>query len=183
MTRSPLPFALALILSAPLAPPALAHEFNLLLLAPATASPAEVDNMRTAFLIASHERDSHPDETSEGHLGGMDVQLTLARMGEAPVATDPDFVAAPLAGAGDAQVAALAAPGDAVIVDGATVARIAPGERPDLAPFADRFLAQTGHAPDGAALGAYRAARIVDLAVRPLGAVDDRNGLRRALNP
>jgi hypothetical protein len=69
---------LALILS-PTAAPALAHEFELLLVAPPEATEAVLGQMRAAFLIASHERDSHPDETSEGHLGGMDVQLTLSR--------------------------------------------------------------------------------------------------------
>lgn len=67
--------SLALILSLTAAP-AMAHEFELLLLAPPDAPEAVLEQMRAAFLIASHERDNHPDETSEGHLGGMDVQLT-----------------------------------------------------------------------------------------------------------
>ncbi len=174
---------LALILSLT-ATPALAHEFELLLLAPPDATDAALNQMRAAFLIASHERDSHPDETSEGHLGGMDVQLTLARLGEAKSADDLAFVVAPLAASGDAAVAALAAPGGAVVVDSAHLAALPPGlERGDatLSPFAERFRAETGQDPMPEALAAYLGARLVDLAVRPLDSVDDRDALRRAL--
>lgn len=183
MTRPAVAFPMAFILSAALATPGLAHEFDLLLLAPAAASQTELEDMRAAFLIASAERDSHANETSEGHLGGIDVQLTLARIGEAAADVGPDVVAAPFAAADDAQVAAIAAPGDAVIVDAGILARIRPEERGDLAPFAARFQAQTGRAADAAALGAYHAARVVDLAVRQLDSVADRDGLRRALSP
>lgn len=183
MHHRTLSYPLALALSAAIASPALAHEFNLLLLAPAAASGTEMDDMRTAFLIASAERDSHANETSEGHLGGLDVQLTLMRIGEAAADEVPDVVVAPFAAAGDAQVAALAAPGDAVIVDAEVLARTVPEERDDLAPFAERFLAETGRTADAAALGVYRAARVVDLAVRSVDSVDDRDSLRRALSP
>lgn len=183
MSRFSLSVLLTFTLTGPIAAPAFAHEFDLLLLAPAEASPSDLDNMRAAFLIASHERDNHPDETSEGHLGGMDVQLTLARIDEVDAGAAPDFVLAPFAALDDPQVIAVAAASDAVIVDQAVSARVAPEEPTDLAPFADRFLAETGRAADSAALAVYRAARVVDLVVRPLGSVDDRLSLRRALDP
>ena len=122
MPRQKLHLPLALILSSSFAGSAFAHEFNLLLLAPTGASQAAIDEMRVAFLIASHERDSHADETSEGHLGGMDVQLTLATPDTATADAALAFVAAPFAEAGDSQVAALAAPGNAVIVDSPALA-------------------------------------------------------------
>ena len=186
MTRQILLPALATVATLALSLPAWSHEFSLLLLAPTGASQAEIDEMRAAFLIAAHERDSHPDETSEGHLGGMDVQLTLATADSALADTTLAFVAAPFATADDARVAALAAPGDAVIVDADTLAVLpanAPEGNADAGPFANRFLAETGRAPGPAALGAYRAARVVDLAVRSLGSVDDRAELRRMLAP
>ncbi|MES2915828.1 MAG: hypothetical protein V4753_11980 [Pseudomonadota bacterium] len=178
-----LSYPLALALSAGLASPGLAHEFSLLLLAPAAASQTEMDDMQAAFLIASAERDSHANETSEGHLGGLDVQMTLARIGEVAAGEAADVVVAPFAPADDAQVAALAAPGDAVIVDAGVLAGITPEERSDLAPFAERFQAATGRAADPAALGVYQAARVVDLAVRSVDSVADRAGLRQALRP
>ncbi|MES2144456.1 MAG: hypothetical protein V4516_08845 [Pseudomonadota bacterium] len=161
----------------------MAHEFDLLLLAPAAAPQSDLDDMRAAFLIASAERDSHANETSEGHLGGLDVQLILARMDDLPADATPDFVVAPFAEVGDAQVAALAAPGDSVVVDVRVLAAPAPAEREDLPPFAERFLAETGRVAGPAALGTYRAARAVDLAVRAVDSVDDRGALRRALAP
>lgn len=174
---------LALILSLTAAP-AFAHEFELLLLAPQRTTDDALAQMEAAFLIASHERDSHPDETSEGHLGGMDVQLTLVRLGEAGPAADLAFVVAPLTLPGDAAVTALASPGDAVVVDSGHLAAMPEGldqGAVDLPPFADRFRAETGQDPGPEAVAAYLAARLVDLAVRPLDSVDDRDALRRAL--
>ncbi|MCY1126076.1 hypothetical protein OU426_04350 [Frigidibacter sp. RF13] len=183
MPRRSLSFVFTLILQTVWAAHASAHEFNLLLLAPEAATQAELDSMRAAFLIASHERDDHPDETSEGHLGGLDVQLTLARVDEAASADATDFVVAPFAAPGDPRVLVRAAVSDAVIVDATAIAQVEPEERRDLAPFADRFQTETGRTPDDVALGAYRAARVVDLIVRRFGSVDDRDALRRALGP
>lgn len=176
-----LPIVLILSLAAT---PALAHEFELLLLAPPDATEATLTQMRAAFLIVSHERDSHPDETSEGHLGGMDVQLTLARVGEVAAADNLAFVVAPFAPPGDAAAAALARPSGAVVVDSGHLAALPAGmENGDasLSPFADRFRAETGQDPGPEAFAAYLGARVVDLAVRPLDSVDDREALRRAL--
>ena len=174
--------SLVVILSL-IAAPAMAHEFELLLLAPPDATDATLQQMTTAFLIASHERDSHPDETSEGHLGGMDVQLTLARLGEATGASDLAFVVAPFAAPSDPAVARLAAPGDAVVVDSGHLAAAPEGmEQANALPaFADRFRAETGHDPGREALATYLGARLVDLAVRPVDSVDDRPALRAAL--
>ena len=167
-----------------------AHEFELLLLAPDNAATAEIDDMRAAFLIASHERDDHPNETSEGHLGGLDVQLTLLpldRAGSADAA--PVVVAAPFALATEPRVAALAAGGGAAILDRAMLAALpvavllAGNAAAGLGPFADRYRAETGRAPSNAAEAAYLSARVVDMAIRPLGSVDDRAALRRSMAP
>lgn len=166
--------------------PAYAHEFEVLLLAPADATVADLDDMQAAFLIAAQERDSHPNETSEGHLGGMDVQLTLSVLDKAVADASLAFVAAPFSGADDAQVSALAAPGNAVIVTARTLA-VLPKDvldgRDNVAAFADRFIAETGRTAGASAVGAYLAARAVDLAVRPFDSVDDRDKLRSALTP
>lgn len=186
MPRLTLRHALVLSLCMGFPLPASAHEFELLLLAPTGASQADIDDMRTAFLIASAERDSHPNETSEGHLGGMDVQLTLAVTDAAVADAALAFVAAPFAVANDARVAALAAPGNAVIVDAPILARL-PADLLDasdgLAAFADRFRAEAARAPGPAAVAAYRSAKAVDLAIRPLGSVEDRDLLRKNLTP
>ena len=186
MSRKKLPLPGIVVLCLSFAGPAFSHEFDLLLLAPTGTSQAEIEDMRVAFLIASHERDTHPDETSEGHLGGLDVQLTLATPDTTSANAALAFVVAPLSLPGDARIAALAAPGDAVIVDALALSPLSASlqvENADITVFADQFRAETGRAPGEAALGAYRAARVVDLAVRTLGSVDDRDALRRTLAP
>lgn len=184
MPKPAVPAAFALALAMTAAIPAFAHEFNLLLLAPAGATEAEMQDMRSAFLIASRERDGHADETSEGHLGGIDVQMELARLDQAGGDPATAFVLAPFAPADDPAVAALAAPGNAVVV-GTDTLDIVPesvlGAAGGTAAFADRFMAETGRSPGPGAIATYRAARAVDLAVRPLGSVDDRGALRRGL--
>lgn len=169
---------------------AAAHEFDLLLLAPDDATGADLEAMRAAFLIAARERDGHPAETSEGHLGGMDVQLTLASpsAGAGVAGRAYDIVASPFAPADDPRVATLAAPGDSAILDKGSIAALTAGDRPGgdgagPAPFADRFRAETGGDPGPAAEAAYLAARAIDRALRPLGAVDDRAALRRSFSP
>ena len=55
-----------------------AHSFNVALLASVSgpmAGPGK--NARDGFMLATTERDSHPDQESDGHLGGLDVYVTL----------------------------------------------------------------------------------------------------------
>lgn len=55
-----------------------AHSFNLALLATVSgpmAGPGK--NARDGFMLATTERGSHPDQESDGHLGGLDVYVTL----------------------------------------------------------------------------------------------------------
>ena len=53
-----------------------AHSFNVgLVVAMSEQSDANIRQARDGFLLATRERDSHPDEESDGHLGGLDVYL------------------------------------------------------------------------------------------------------------
>jgi len=53
-----------------------AHSFSVLLASPFSGQHAQKGiSMKQGFLIASAERDAHPDETADGHLGGLDVYL------------------------------------------------------------------------------------------------------------
>ena len=61
------------------APPAWAHSFNVALIIPASPEGREI---RDGFMLATTERDSHPDEESDGHLGGLDVYVTVIEAGE-----------------------------------------------------------------------------------------------------
>jgi len=56
---------------------ALAHRFNIVLVIPRSdAAPAQGRQIREGFMLATKERDSHPDQESDGHLGGLDVYVT-----------------------------------------------------------------------------------------------------------
>ncbi len=162
---------LALILSGA---PALAHEFTIALVVSETTR-AEA---RDAFLLASAERDGHPDETSEGHLGGLDSQLEL--VGAAAEAPRADILV--MAGGASAPQA-LPATVWLVRPDRASPAARAEflGQGPDG--FEARFQAAYGRAPSPEARRIYIAARLVDIGVRALAGVGDPAALEAAIAP
>ncbi|HSG95807.1 MAG TPA: hypothetical protein VLA28_09815, partial [Afifellaceae bacterium] len=66
---------------------AYAHSFNVALLVGSSGPAAgEDEQVRDGFLLATRERDSHPDEESDGHLGGLDVYLLMVEDRGDPVA-------------------------------------------------------------------------------------------------
>ena len=50
-----------------------AHSFNLLFIAPLAKMPGQ--SMLNGFLLATREQDSHENEDSDGHLGGLDSHV------------------------------------------------------------------------------------------------------------
>jgi hypothetical protein len=177
--------ALVLGLAPAIALPAAAHEFSAVLIVPPGAAAQTLrDAMQTAFLIATRERDGHPNETSEGHLGGLDVQLTVvaADQPDAVTAADPQFIAAPLMSKAEVAGLSAAAPGAVTlwqsdIEQPASDAMLAGDAGRGIAAFKDQFVRETGNLPDDAATSAYLMARWIDRLVRPLGAADDRAAL------
>ena len=196
--------ALALAAAIALAPgDAAAHSFRVALVAPFDGPKAsEGAALAAGFLIATRERDGHPDETSDGHLGGLDVHLVRVNAGQ----SDADVLAA--AGAlldGDdgepvaflavaagpkltAALEALSARTRAVFIDLSAGPLPDPGPpeapgdgTPAAAPFAEAFRATHGGAPDAAARTGYRAARLIDRAVRAQAGVEDRAALLAAV--
>jgi hypothetical protein len=161
---------------------ALAHSFNVVMVVPADWSQEVRTDMINGFLVASAERDSHANEESDGHLGGLDVYITLAGDDQTSriAKADPDIIV--LVADTNAQ------PGDAVTFrplptrgpKGATY--LMRGEDHGFAPFTERFTASTGAYPREEANVAYVAARQIDDAVRRLDGVDDRAALADRLN-
>ncbi len=162
-----------------------AHSFNVaLVIALAEPSAAAGREVRDGFLLATRERDSHPDEHSDGHLGGLDVYLypvdlaveSLAGL-EALLARVPiDIVAV----VGPDEAAAAIGP----LIDGSGTVLMAPGRlrAPASAAFATAFEAAFGYPPGNQAAHGYNAARRIDAAVRPQDGVADRAALRRAFD-
>ena len=58
--------------------PALAHRFDVaLVMPPSDDASAQGRQILEGFMLATAERDSHPGQDSDGHLGGLDVYVTV----------------------------------------------------------------------------------------------------------
>ena len=65
--------------------PVLAHRFNVVLILPGSTTESEqARHIRGGFMLATTERDSHPDQQSDGHLGGLDVYVNVIRWDRGP---------------------------------------------------------------------------------------------------
>ena len=163
-----------------------AHSFNVTLIVPLGDQAAAMQ----AFLLASGERDGHAEEESDGHLGGLDVYVSVvendgdfASLANQVMTTAPDIVVT---------LGALAQNGDFserfsdpglwllplhAVLPKAEQAFLQSGP----VPFADRFLEQSGSPADKTAMLTYVAARLIDLAVRPQDGVGDLTAMQLAI--
>ncbi len=168
------------------ASPAAAHSFRLGLAAPFSGPDSAVGQQALDGLrLATRERDGHPEETSDGHLGGLDSYLVpldsvaadtgeLRRQAEA-MRLDIVTAAAPVQGLeaalGDAPVA-FCPPRTGPVPAGRLAGTAA-------AEFAAAFLEAFGYDPTPAAAHGYNAGLAVDAAVRALGDASDKPALAR----
>jgi len=156
---------------------ALAHSFDTVFVVPVSGPQAEAGTQaRDGFMFAAGERDGHPNETADGHLGGLDVFLLIVDSTEG----DGDVVAKvrELTQRGADDVPRIVAPAGLLAavrrqVDGvymmaidlfgpAQVDILTMNGRPFSAAFQDAF----GYAPTKAVFAGYAAARQIDTAVR-----------------
>jgi len=161
------------VLAIGLAAPAVAHEFEAAVVAP-FANESEIGNeILQGLVFSASERDAHSGMTSDGHLGGVDVNFKLVDSAEGFEAARENLEAfdAPivfLAGAADWQAAlAEALPDAAIFVLGRQPAE----GNPAVADTTRRFLTDTGVAMSASARVGYNAGRRIDLAVSPLDGV------------
>ncbi|OYX21835.1 MAG: hypothetical protein B7Z04_01770 [Rhodobacterales bacterium 32-66-9] len=164
-----------------------AHAFTAALLVVGEDREARLADAVRGFLLAADERDGHAGETSDGHLGGVDVNVlplpqeaagSVTGLSGAPDPT-PDIVVV----LGDAR-----SPDALAAVDPAASVIMVPGDLPDgwdgqgaTEGFVGRYLRAYGTAPGEAAALGYHAARRIDAAVRPLDGVAPRADLEAAL--
>jgi hypothetical protein len=152
--------------------PALAHRFNVALVIP----PSDMGRQfLQGFMLAATERDGHPDQESDGHLGGLDVYVTVS---DGKKAIAADIVAAfgpepPLTLIGK-------------LLDGTKAVLLPPGRSPFSSPglpgvaaFISAYEMKYGTKPTSQAAQGYNAARRIDAAVRAQGGLDDAASLRR----
>ena len=165
--------------------PAFAHRFNVALVIPQSggASP-QGQQILNGFMLATAERDSHPGQESDGHLGGLDVYVT-AIDGNGDIMADIGRMNAP------GEIAIVAAFGSKTtlslvrsLLDGKRVALLLPGQSPfsdsnlvAVAAFISAYGKEYGFRPSSDAAQGYNAARRIDRAVRAQGGVDDTASL------
>ena len=173
---------------------AAAHSFRVGLVAPfggpgADGAASEGAAIAAGFLIATRERDDHPNETSDGHLGGLDVYLERidANRDEAAVLAAASALLDGRDGEPSAFLAVAAGPELTAVLKrlsarhGAVFLDLSAGRLPDpgppeapgdgspaAPPLAEAFRATHGTAPDAAATTGYRSARLI---VRAAGAL------------
>lgn len=161
--------------------PAFAHRFEVSLVIPPSSAGREI---RDGFMLATTERDSHPEEESDGHLGGLDVYVTV-------IAVEGEKVVSNLG------------PADIIVAFGSseTLSRIGgkledlgavllkPGvspfdqsAEPGVVAFVTAYEKTYGVPPTARAADGYNAARRIDQAVRPLDGTEDRAALRKSFS-
>ena len=158
--------------------PALAHRFNVaLVIGPSVAGSDEGRQIRQGFMLATKERDGHPDQESDGHLGGLDVYVSVtADIGHIAARGGVDVVAAFGSATTLSRIGRL--------LDGKKIALLPPGQtpfskpgRPAVAAFISAYEREYGTRPSSLAAEGYNAARRIDVAVRAQGGVDDTAAL------
>ena len=191
MTRIPLRLRLThsltmlgMLLMLGITPPALAHSFSTAMLLPADLAddPLQEDLMQ-AFLLASEERDGHSNETSNGHLGGLDVYISFVTTLTASDLSSADIIALPLAGVRGPDRDDIITIGPPDLTSQAARALLEAPADPALPAFKQRFLSATGHMAGNEAQAVYVTARMIAEAVRKAGGIDDPARLRRLLPP
>ena len=168
--------------------PAFAHRFNVaLVIALPNGASVQGHQIRDGFMLATSERDRHPDQESDGHLGGLDVYVSVidgqedigADIARAVTLGQVDIVAAFGSEETLSQVCEL--------LDGKGVALLLPGQTPfsqsglpAVAAFISAYAREYGGRPTAQAAQGYNAARRIDFAVRIQGGAEDKTSLRRA---
>jgi len=166
---------------------AVAHSFRVGFIAPTTG--AEMRSGQEAldgFMLATRERDSHPDETSDGHLGGLDVHVTVIDSSRGQEETLHQVERLVVAG-GTEFLTGLVSPRlreEVTRIGGGKTRLIDPrktwlppsddsasGELLTMnkIPFAVAFTSEYGYPPTRSAARGYTAARLIDHLVRAVG--------------
>ena len=135
---------------------ALAHSFTAALVI--EASNPYIKQIKVDFLRAAKEKDGHPDETADGHLGGLDVYILYA--------TDTEKLATLFNNQ----------PIDIVVSFGAE--RLSNDAQKLATKYNSIFInAENKTRADQG----YIVAQRIETAIRPLGKVDDKAALANAL--
>ncbi|MCK5666572.1 MAG: hypothetical protein KAI17_23940 [Thiotrichaceae bacterium] len=169
-----------------------AHSFSVLLTGPFSGIDAQTGlSMQQGFLVATAERDAHPDETADGHLGGLDVHLQnfdTAKLTNSTAKTldqkehKIDIIIVQLENHMAKNLIQYAKSKNAVVI---TPADLPFEGSPGLANSANRFVSafvqRFSIEPDRFAAQGYQLARRIDEAVRPFDSAKNTADLKQRL--
>lgn len=180
MKNNRLTVALFILVGSLVASSVQAHSFNVIVIAPMDTKSSQ--SIRNGFLLATREQDAHEDETSDGHLGGLDSHVHSINTAAASM---PDFVAqlealttrtAPLFAVGldlNATTRQWLQGNKVVVIDplssGLWASIVDSGGQMvlfDGSPFSLAFARDYGIEPDQSATQAYVSARVIAAVVR-----------------
>ena len=186
MSKFLLKFLIGILLAVSL-DPIWAHSFSLGLVIPMTGPQLDSgQQVLDGFLLATTEEDSHPDETSDGHLGGLDshvlevdsgvdATLMLKRLDDLMQTRHPIFVTGLFTAETAELIARLLKRRNAVLFDPADsamwqLALTAPGQLKSMSgdSFSTRFQNRYGYEPTPDVMRGYIAARLIAATVRSL---------------
>ncbi len=181
----PVPAMVAVLVAG--ANPAPAHSFNVALIIPMSGAAEEQGGqVLEGFMLATAERDGHPDQESDGHLGGLDVYVTVID-GSGNIDGAVRYAARP--GGADIVVSFVPKITLSVIgtlIDGTGAILLPPGDSPfpdpvaaGVAAFVSAYENEHGNKPSAHSARGYNAARRIDAAIRGQGGVDDPAALLR----
>ncbi len=184
------------------ASPVWAHSFRLGFVAPVSGSQSEVGReVLDGFMLATTEEDAHADESSDGHLGGLDSYIieiddstgetaTIEMVEDMVRSKKPLFVTGVLSANLTSEIADILQKSGAILVnpvESAMWRRVI--EDPEKLttmsgePFNAAFKAAYGYKPNANVFQGYIAARLIASTVRslPPSRLEDRDVLARAL--
>ena len=153
-----------------------AHEFRMIFIAPLSgAGAAEGQQALAGLMFAARERDGHPDETADGHLGGMDVHVltvdsavgrteALKRIESLKSREPVEIVAGVLPAAWRETPPGLEQAAPMPFIDGHRVTP--PQTTMDGTPFQPAFRTATGSDAGPWTLRGYGVGRLIDRAIR-----------------
>ena len=168
----------------------MAHSFIVALDATAADPPEQLTSAIQGMRLAAGERDSHAAETSDGHLGGIDLFIRVVPAKSAEGITwlrgAPNGAATIVVDFSNSES------GPSHMMHGDSVV-IGPGVLPagsvwsaDAIAVAEGFVARYhaayGTAPDRQAAQGYNVALRIDRAIRDQGGVQDSRGLQQSLD-
>jgi ABC-type branched-subunit amino acid transport system substrate-binding protein len=170
---------------------AAAHSFKVGAMIPLSGPSAETGRQwLDGFLLATREQDAHPDQHSDGHLGGLDVYvLTVDSAGDASAiknlvaADNPEVLTGPAPAALLAEIRQWLVERPTILIEQDTDSPPDSGDQEtmDGGSFQAAFKADYDYEPTGPAVQGYSVARRIAQVVRTAGGdFSDKQALQAA---